>query len=291
MSPKSAYFYKQPFAILRASLDTLKNHPIILIPLTTLAFIQLIFLEILYFIPQYPTNAFFAPMITRIWGEQYMHYPFNFQLLPQLFNYVQMPINILLGSFLTAMSINAVIKINGGENVCFKKIQKEIFKQYVHLVIAVFLAFLVMILFSKGYDLLYNRALLIRSTSGKFFMIKEIITLGRSFFYFFANVITTTLFAYILPVIIIEKRNFFSALWINFKTLFSTLFSTFIIVLIPSLLFIPIFLMQIALSKDFLSAEWTLGVLICKVLIMLIINTITYTGLTITYLSKKEEAV
>jgi len=47
--------------LLKGSVDTFVNNPIILLPFLTIAFIQLLILEILYFSPRFPLSVFFNP--------------------------------------------------------------------------------------------------------------------------------------------------------------------------------------------------------------------------------------
>ncbi len=282
--------FKQISSILNSTFSTLRNHPIIFLPFIFTAFVKLLLLEVFYFIPQYPTNTFFIPIVTRIWGEQFLHYPANFFLLQEIFQSIQIPITILIGSFFTAMAVAIIIKINNDETINLKKIAKEIFGQYVHIVIAVFLMFLLLSIFLKGYTLIYNRALLIHSTSGKFYYLKKFIVIGKTYFYFLLNVLSVTLTVYILPIIIVDKKKIFISVWLNLKALIFLIWPTFIIILISSTLFIPVLLFKAALTKGIFPAEWTTMMLVLNVLGAMFIDAIIYTAITIVYLSKKEES-
>ena len=78
-------------ALLRGSVDTIVTNPVILIPFLTIAFVQLLALEILYFAPRFPLSAFFNPLIRTLWGGEFVHYPSNLMILPILFQKIQVP--------------------------------------------------------------------------------------------------------------------------------------------------------------------------------------------------------
>ncbi|VAX35404.1 Electron transport complex protein RnfD [hydrothermal vent metagenome] len=286
--PSNKPLHKQPLAILKASSCSLISHPVILFPFCISAFIQLLVLEILYFAPRYPLNTIFGLIIERIWGKAYLHYPFNLTLLPKLFQYLQIVIYIFIGSFLIAMSIAAIIKVNEGKKTRIKTIAKEAFSKYIHIVFAASCMFMFVFLFFKGYDIIYQRALQIRSTSGKFYLLKQILTTGSPYMYLYFSILATTLMAYVLPIIMIDQKKVFPALWINIKTVFSSLWTTFIIVFIPSMLFVPMLLIKTSLTKGFFSPDFALVIMVLSILITLFIDAVIYTSLSTRYLLKKE---
>ncbi len=289
MPSKSSH--KNPIKILQSSLYTIINNPTILFPFCISAFIQLLILEILYFAPRYPLNIFFGPIIGRVWGEQFLHYPFNFTLLPKLFQMIQIPIYIFIGSFFIAMAVAIIIRINDGKTVHIKQTIKEISSSYVHVVIIALIGYLLVLSFFKIYGILFNRALLIHSQNGIFYWLKKIIIDGTPYFNLLLSVIAATIFAYVIPIIIIEKKKIFTAIWINFKTLWNSFWSTFCIVLLPSLLFVPVILFRISISKGkgMGSPELGLIILILSIIVMVLIDSIVYTGITIFYLLRKED--
>ena len=104
---------KSPLSVLRLAFNLFKpEHQQIFYPFIIILFINSLILEILYFSPRYPLSIFFSPIISRIWGEQYLHYPMNLMLLPKLFYYVQMVVSLFLSSFLIVLVVDMVAAIN-----------------------------------------------------------------------------------------------------------------------------------------------------------------------------------
>jgi hypothetical protein len=279
---------KNVFALLGFSINTLFQNPQILKPYIFLIFFQLLVLEILYFSIRFPLKTFFGPMIGKIWNEAFLHYPFNFSLLPKMFQYTEFPIYIFVTSFIIGMAISALHKLNNGEEVNEKTLLKESFRHYVHIIVAAVISFLVVMALFKLYGLVYDRALMIRSTAGKFFLIKVILVQGAPYFNLLLSIFGTVLFAYVIPIIIIENKKIFSALFLNFKNLMASFWFTFWIVFIPSLMFVPVLLLRNTTFLERLWPELNVVMLIATIFVMVFIDAIVYTALSAHYLLKKE---
>lgn len=280
---------KNVFALLGFAINTLFQNKSILQPFIFLIFFQLLILEILYFSVRFPLKAFFGPMIGKIWSEAFLHYPFNFILLPKMFQYTEFPIYIFVTSFIIGMAILALQKLNNGEEVNEKKLLKEAFGHYVHIVVAAFISFIIVMALFKLYGLVYDRAAMIRSTTGKFHLIKIIFTQGAPYFNLLLSIIGTVLFAYVIPIIVLEKKKIFSAIVLNFKNLFSSFWFTFWIVFLPSLLFVPILLLRNTTFLENILPELNVCMLVATIFVMVFIDAIIYTALSTYYLLKKEK--
>lgn len=275
------------FTILRSSINTLFSTSAIVFPFSIILFAQLFMLEILYFIPQWPLNVFFGPVISKLWSVTYMHYPFNLALLPKLFYYAQIPAYILLSSFLICVGISAIMKTNNDEEVKIGAIFKQLLPSYVYIVVTAIITFFFIKLFVEGYDLIYQRAESIRSQTGPFYWIKTTIIVGAPYFKVLLNVVGTTLFAYVFPLIVIEKRNIFSAILLNLRYVLTAPFKTFLIVLIPTLLYVLILLSRNHIPFEAQIPEMRVLSIVVSVLVMVFIDAIVYTSITTFYLIRK----
>lgn len=273
--------------LLKSSIGTLTNHGIIFYPFAIIAFIQLLVLEILYFIPRWPLNTFFGPIIGKLWSDTFMHYPINFSLLPKLFQYSQVPIFIFCSSFLIATSIKIIHLLNNEEEVKFGKVIVSLIPTYIFIVMASMISFLFVMLFYHGYSQIYARALEIRSTSGAFYWVKATIVHGAPFFSLLLTIVGTTLFAYVLPLLVIEKRKIFSALIENFKLVFTSPFKTFFIVFLPSIIYALILLLRNQIPFEGRVPELRAISIVVSIFVTVIIDAVVYTALTTYYLTRK----
>lgn len=281
---------KNIFNVLKSAVHVLIENKKILLPFTLIVFIQFIVLEILCFAPQFPLNQFFAPLIRKLWSEAFLHYPNYYLLLPKLFQYSQFALYIFLNAFLIGIAIAAIKSINDGKSVVYKKIVRENMDRYLHVCILASLIFIIIMCTVKGYGFLIERAEKIQSTSGSFYLIKRIVIDGASYFNLIISAFVTTIFAYVLPIIIIERKKVSSAIIQSFKISKGNFWDTFLIVLIPTLLFAPILLLRSSIPPLPAIPEAKLFILGLSVIAATIIDAVIYTALTSVYLLKKETA-
>ena len=275
-------------ALLKTSVNTILANPLILFPFCTIAFVQLFVLEILYFVPRYPLTVFFGPIIRKLWAESYLHYPNYLVLLPELFHKVQPPIYIFISSFLFAVSVTLIFSVNSDKKINLASAFCETSSMYIHVVLAALVAYTSYYCFDQFYSLLSQRAILIRSEVGIFFIIKKIILGGWSYFYLMYGVFLTTIFAFLIPIIVIEKKKIIAAIGLNFKNLWRSFWFVWAIVFIPTLFYLPILLLRNNIFKFAGSIPGIhLYILVLSVFVTIVIDAVVYTAITTAYLLKK----
>jgi len=281
--PRSVY-------IVREAINHCYSHPRILFPFISIAFIQLFVLEVLYFSPQYPLAKFFGPVIKRLMGEIYLHYPVNYIILPKLFNYAQVPIYLFLSNFLIGVAIALLWAINTNSTTSIKTAFKSVKPMYVHIVIAAFISFIVYFGLYSIYGTFLAKSF--KMAGGGAHFLKSLLLNGAPYFTLFIGVIVTTLFAFVLPLIVIEKKGILTAFWMNFRDHMGSFPHVFLLVFLPTLCYLPILLLRnnINIIADTTFPEMRLILLIISILISVGIDTVVYISITIYYLLKKEQA-
>ena len=194
---------KQLTPLLRGSVETFTSNPLILTPFLTIAFVQLLVLEILYFAPQYPLSVFFNPLVGTLWGEEFVHYPDNFLILPKLFQNTQVFIYIFISSFFISVSIAIISAINNNHKIKFLSACRETLRHYIHIFSGALIIFCAFFGLHKLYNAIMTTALNISSIDGVFFIIKKIILSGAPYANLLIGTFVTALFAFIFPLIII----------------------------------------------------------------------------------------
>lgn len=276
--------------LLRASVNSCFDNPIILLPFFTTAFIQLLVLEIIYFSPRFPLSVFFGPLIKRLAGEAFMHYPYNFAIIPRVFQAIQIPIYIFISSFFIAAAVAIIAAVNNNQKITFAKACRQALSQYIHIVIAALISFSIFYGLNSVYGLVIRRAIQIRSVEGIFFIIKTVVLNAAPYINALIGIFVTALFAFMFPVIIIEKKKIFAAIIWNFRTLWKSWWLMFFVVAAPMLLYLPVLVLRGGISTKMfvvLPAMRTL-VLILSILVMCVIDAVVYTAITSYYLMKKE---
>lgn len=281
---------KQPITLLRSAFSTLLENPSVLFPFACIAFVQFLLLEVIFFAPRFPLNVFFGQVISRLHGEAYLHYPFNYFLLSQWFQMAQIPIYILCNSFFLGVAVSIIALINSDKAVHMKNVFRQTLSVYIHLFVAAGLSILLMSGISFGYSFLIKRAEMIRSDSGIFYIIKRIVIEGAPYFNLLSAVVVTAMLAFIIPIIVIERKKIFQAIVENFKLLTRSFFFILVVVLLPALLYLPIILLRSnrRILSEFASPEVWGWLIVVSVVVTLLIDAIQYAAVTIYYLLKKE---
>lgn len=288
--PKSA---KHPVALLKIAVSTLLTRPAVFFPFVIIAFIQLVIFEVIFFAPRYPLNAFFGPLIEKMEGEIFLHYPFNFLVLTKWFQntFLQSAIFIAISSLFIGMAVAVINMINNDETVKQKLALRKAGQSYVHLFTAALITVLAMLGMSHLHGLVIKRAMQIGATAGVKLLIKKAVLLSAPYVNLVLAVFVTTLFIFVIPIIIVEKKKIFAALVQNFKLVGKTFFPAFVVILLPALLYIPIILLRMAspiLQRQF-SPEILAWIAILGVVFSVIIDAVHYTAMTTFYLLQKEE--
>ncbi len=282
--------HKQLIPLLKEAVNSFVANPIILLPFITTAFIQMLVLEIIYFAPRFPLVHFFGPIIRRMEGEAYLHYPQHLLILPKWFQTAQYFLFIFVSSFLIAVAIEIIKNINNNKKVTFPNALRTMLPQYVHICLAGILTFLVFFILSKLHGLIIGRAMQIRSDEGIFHIIKVVVLYGVPYFNLLIGTFATAVFAFVLPIIVIEQKKILQAVALNFKYLWGSFWFIFFIVLIPMLFYVPILLLQGNLSS--IASRTFEGMRLLSpaisIVVLTLIDATVYTAITAYFLLKKE---
>jgi|GEM_PF-1124056 len=277
-------------SLLKAAFYTLVSNPVILYPILVLGFIQLLFLEIIYFAPRYPLSELFGTIITRSAGPAFLHYPYNYLLLSRWFHGLEIIIAIFISCFFYGAAVLIISLINSGKPVHMKKVFQQVFSSYIHLVAAMVLAAILLQGLAFLHGLVLKRALVIRSETGIFFQIKEAVVISAPYFRLFLACFVTALLAFVIPVIILEQKKVITAIKLNFMN-YGRLFGLIMgMVIVSGSLYLPFIYWQSVLTREMIikAPEMSGLYLVLSVLVMLFIDTIQYTAITLCYLLVKK---
>lgn len=276
-------------AILGGSVNTIFGHNIVLIPFVTIAFIQFLLLEILFFAPRFPLVSFFGPIIEKRWGQANLHYPFNLEILPEFLQFFQIPIYIFINSFLIGLAIAGINAINNNQKVGIKTLLRQTLPSYIHIIVSSLISFGVFWGVFKVFKLVFARALQL-NPNGPYKMLRSVIVDGAPYFELFIGAFVTIFFVYVIPIIIIEKKKIFAAIALNFKTFFSSVLFTVGAVIIPTIFYLPMVLLRNEISEIAHNSfpEIRVVSLIVSIIIMVLIDAVIYTSVATFYLVKKE---
>ena len=277
--------------LLRLSVIAIIQHPLIVYPFCVWAFVQLLTLEILYFAPRFPLSGIFAPLIEKLYANTFLHYPYNFILLPKLFHYVKLVLDLFLEGLLISTTMVIISHINNEKRIDFSGAIKKARLQYVHILVGTMIIDLAIFLTGSAFDLVQYRTLKIHSQKGIFFWLKELILGGGPYFNFIITIFIKAMFVYLFVLIVLENKKVLSALGNNFRLLRDSFPFMLGIVTLPMLFYLPVLFLRnnvtVIVSDAFPSLRaW---VIILSILILAVIDAVIYTAVTSYYLYWQEE--
>lgn len=211
-------------------------NPIVLIPFLYIGFLEGIDLLIAWFSTRFPFSYIANPIISKIYGEEFTHYPGIMFILPDLFYFGQIIVWALFAVFLSAVTVRIYKNLIEGLPVKVGDQIKETLPNYFSFPI---LAIVVGTLFSM-------MGVVSMSILKKFLGPVAAIAIYYAFkFVLLAMVIST------VPLIILYKMNLFNA-FKNSVIIFVKDFPTlFLMIFTPFLLYFPVFF-----AKNFWAVEY-----------------------------------
>ena len=112
----------------------LRRYPKVFVPFLIAALANSFILLVLYLIPMSPFNSLLGPTVTEFYGGEYLHYPYNFMLLPRLFsNARNFLINPLIGSLMTAIAVGMVCNYHRGREPAFFRNFNKALRRFIHI--------------------------------------------------------------------------------------------------------------------------------------------------------------
>ncbi|UCC95998.1 MAG: hypothetical protein JSW40_04410, partial [Candidatus Omnitrophota bacterium] len=199
--------------IWKETLRVLKRHPKILIPFLVVGTAHFLLIYLIYSAPQRPLSSVFAPPIRAFFGEKFLHYPFNFFVFPQLFNYGEIILSALVGIFMTALAIGMIADVIQKQETSLLVNSLKSIRRYC----ALFGVWILMFLFVRLTMSIFHR--IVPAGEG-------LRTLIASSLYFLGAIFIQLLFIYAIPLIIIKKKKLLAALRENTAVLKKLFFPT-----------------------------------------------------------------
>ena len=204
---------------------------------------------------------------------------------------MQIVIFIFISGFLGAVTISIIAAINNNQkNVGFRSVLRENLAWYAHIFVAIIISLSSFVLLSALYKRVSSLAATIKTQAGFLSFINKILYSGEPYFNLLLGVITTAIFIFVIPVIVIDKKKFGSALILNFRYLKDCFWLILIVISLPTLFYVPILFLRnnISVATNYAVPETQVILIIAGIVMTLFIDAIVYTATTTYYLFVKE---
>ncbi|MDD5746733.1 MAG: hypothetical protein PHO30_05655 [Candidatus Omnitrophica bacterium] len=97
----------------------LRTHPLVFLPFLYLAVAEGLWLSICYYAPRPPVSLVLSPLIRAFMGEDFLHYPLNFLVLPRLLFIGRVMLYLTLGIIAFIMTMLSVQQVFDKQPVRF----------------------------------------------------------------------------------------------------------------------------------------------------------------------------
>jgi hypothetical protein len=258
------------------SIRVICKHPKVVMPFLVSSATNFLTLYILYLAPQRPVRYVLAPPIRKLWGEQFLHYPMNFVLLPKMFQYAEIAVSALIGIVMSAWAIGMIADI-------YQKGRSKMFHNFLYAVSRYFSLIAVWVAS-------YIVATVVSKYLPVFFVgLKQIPLYWSITVAFVVLIIMQVLFIFVPPILIIDKSKLLPALKSNVVVLARLALPAIVLLLIPSLLYFPVLIvkMEIGTLMGKFSPEIALVVLAAGVVASFLVDTLVITSTTLLYVHTK----
>lgn len=256
-------------------LGIVKKYPVVFVPFIFIALCDAAALAWLFFSPREPVSVVMAPIISRFWGEPFLHYPANFLLLPNLYGYAKNLVDLTFGVLFTAVSISMITQAfsKGSSPQWFHGLQKGL-RYYLRLAILWGLTMGLVIVSLRAFD---RYAAPLIGFPGVSPAVSFIISIGIQ-----------AIFVFAIPAVVIENRKVFRAVKRSLEILKHHPQETFFMVFLPSLLLVPALTVNLPALMDKFFPEVTLLVMGARILLVILTDFLITAGVTVLFLRHRE---
>jgi len=209
---------------------TLAKYPSLLIPFFVTAVFEGLVLTVLFYYPRSPFAAIFGPPVKAFYGIRFLHYPYNFLLLPKLFYYAQILTTLTLGVVMFGMAMGMVSQVHteGTKPRIGGSINRSL-RRYLSLAGIWLLTFIISLIILRGPAFLIMKFM--QPTT-----FARILLLVVSYGGILAVFLVEALFIYAYPAIIVERLGFFKSIARSFSVSTGVFLTTAILVIVPRIL-------------------------------------------------------
>lgn len=206
------------------------KYPRVLIPFLVKAVFEALALTVFFYSPRSPFSIIFAQPIKSFFGAAFLHYPYNFNLLPKLFYYGQIFVMITVGVIMYGMAMGMVSQAHTGNNEevkIFGNFNKAA-RRYFALTGIWLTTFILSLLIMKIPSLIIKKFM--QPTTSAVLLLQMVSYAG-----ILLALVIEAIFIYAYPAIVLERRGFFGSITRSFSVMRRIFLTTLILIFVPRL--------------------------------------------------------
>lgn len=272
------------FSVWSITFRMIARYPRVLIPFFIKAIFEALALTVFFYSPRSPFSIIFAQPIKSFFGVNYLHYPYNFTLLPTLFYYGQIFVMLTVGAVMYGMAMGMVSQAHaeGGEVKIFGNFNRSV-RRYSALVGIWLITFILSLAILKLPPLIVTK--LMPPTPTAILLLRILSYAGIVVIF-----VIEALFIYAYPAVIIERKSFFGAIGRSFSVIRHVFLTTVVLVLVPRVFeFLYVFVRQKQQGLMNLTVpEVTLVILGVSIVLTLVTDALVFLSAANLFILKQE---
>lgn len=264
--------------------------PAIFMPFAVIFGLELAAILLLHLAPRPPISAVLGPPVRAFFGEPYLHYPMDLVLLPQLVEYCEIPLDLLVGclmagavSWLTGQAL-----MKGTPGLRWTSGVRKAFPRYFGLFFVTFASYM---LVKGGYTVGRDGLALFLNLFPKLEAgipprFGNLVLLAVSFV---VGSVIEMLFTYAVPAMAVENLSLFKAVRASLQLMKTNLGATFLLVVAPALVYFGAVFVRVYLPAvmNRTTPDIAVWVLILNALISGLVNTFIVASTTALFIDRR----
>ena len=224
--------------------ETLVSKPALLGPFIIIGFISALALEMIYFFPRKPLMYIFNPIVSKFYGEVFVHYPGSMLILPNLFHVMRLVIYALIGAFLTAVTVSMLKGYRTKASVNLNTTLKNAAKRYSSFFLyGVMISVLVSVI--RKVDMFLLQRMLAPVAEFAPNTTLRLFPVISQLFIFFTNFIAQIFLVCVIPIIVFKNKSFLKALGESVAFGLKNFFPFLLLLVLPFSLYLPLVLVNL----------------------------------------------
>lgn len=275
-----------------SSISFLKSNSVLYFPFVIFFAIEIFCLILIYLSNYNPLVFVFGPIVRAFLGEQFLHFPFNFILLPKFASFSRLALSVVIGSVLSGAATLITANIYYKKNIGLSEAFIKALKKYTALFIILFIINAALYFSFK----LIGLALFKYFSHGS----KELFFLPIRFWSygpipvlinFSAAVFFQAAFIFAIPLVMLDNEAPFKAIARSFMLFFKLFRITSLLVILLMLIYLPILILNmktIVLIENVFPEFIMLVAIMGSILSSLVIDPLMTVASTLLFIKNKE---
>jgi len=274
------------------SVNLLKNNRALYLPFVIFFLIEFFFLIIIFLSSRIPLSYIFNPIVKAFWGEQFIHFPLNFILLPKIASFSRLALSVVIGSLLSGMATLITANIYYKKSVNLENSFFKTLKKYIALFFILFVLNLILYFAFKLIGLVLFKYFS-RGSRELFFIPLRFWSYGPIpiLMNFSIAAFCQAAFIYAIPFVMLDNVKPIKAIIKSFALFFRYFRITFTLVILLMLIYLPVLILNmktIYLIENTFPEFIMIVTILGSILSSLIIDPLLTVASTLLFIKNKE---